>query len=262
MDIVRDSPDEKHCIDYMESMCWPEGVRCVTGVRIMIPPLFFRISGVACILGGVLIPIFFIIHPGGQEPATSAVVLATHYAAIHTLAVIGYIAVSFGFVGAFIYQADLMNVLATAGMLLGFAGSTMLVGTFMHDGYDNPYMATIVSGVDLNGHEGGLERSLDMGIAIGVAGVLFIIGFVVFGIATIRAAVFPRWCGALLIVGTIITDLPPPPDTRLLHVLTGHPAMLPWALLDFGATTLGIGLIGLGSTMLCNPQRIATAHQT
>ncbi len=226
----------------------------------MIPSLFFRISGVACMLGGVLIPIFFIIHPGGQEPATSTVVLATPYAAIHTLAVVGYIAVTFGIVGAFIYQADRMNVFATIGMLLGFAGSTMLVGTFMHDGYDNPYEATIVRGVDLNGHEGGLERSLDMGIAIGVAGVLFIIGFVVFGIATIRAAVFPRWSGALLIVGAIITDLPPPPDTRLLHVLTGHPAMLPWGLLDVGATILGIGLIGLGNTMLREPQRITKAH--
>lgn len=30
IDIVRDFPDEKHCIDYMEAMRWPEGVRCVT----------------------------------------------------------------------------------------------------------------------------------------------------------------------------------------------------------------------------------------
>jgi hypothetical protein len=30
IDIVKDFPDEKHCIDYMESMRWANGVRCVT----------------------------------------------------------------------------------------------------------------------------------------------------------------------------------------------------------------------------------------
>ena len=30
IDIVRDFPDEKHCVDYMETMRWPEGVRCLT----------------------------------------------------------------------------------------------------------------------------------------------------------------------------------------------------------------------------------------
>jgi hypothetical protein len=30
MDIVRDFPDEEPCHDYMETMRWPEGVRCVT----------------------------------------------------------------------------------------------------------------------------------------------------------------------------------------------------------------------------------------
>jgi transposase-like protein len=30
IDVVRDFPDEKKCHDYMETMRWPEGVRCVT----------------------------------------------------------------------------------------------------------------------------------------------------------------------------------------------------------------------------------------
>jgi hypothetical protein len=217
------------------------------GAAIVGPLTLVRVTGAANVIGGLLVAVFFIIHPGGQEPGTAATVLSTPYSAIHTLAVVGYIAIALGLVGAYAYQADRAGFLGVAGFIVGFAGSALLVGTFMHDGYEIPYLATIV--------HGSLEPGLAMNVAIGIAGVLFIAGFVAFGIATIYAGVFPRWSGVLLIIGAIVADLPPPPDTNLLRILTGHPGTLPWAFIALGAALLGIGIISLGYTMLRRPQR-------
>ena len=63
-------------------------------------------------------------------------------------------------------------------------------------------------------HEAALTSSLEpvgaMSVAIIVAAITFVGGFVVLGFITMKAGVFSKWAAALLIVGSIVTNLPPP----------------------------------------------------
>ena len=73
-----------------------------------------RASGLAGILGGLLIALFFILHPGGQEPGT---VLTTHYSLEHTLAVAAYILILFFLPAAYSLQAESCGFLGFLDLL-------------------------------------------------------------------------------------------------------------------------------------------------
>ena len=196
-----------------------------------------RASGLAGISGGLLIALFFILHPGGQEPGSVQTILSTPYALEHTLAVAAYILIMLALPAAYSLQAERCGFLGLLGFVLAFIGSALMVGVFMHDGYALPHEATLTT---------SLEPVGAMNVAVIVAAIAFVAGFVIFGFVTMRAGVFPRWAGALLIVGSIVTNLPPPPDTNLLNTLIRRPIPLPWMVLDIGASLLGAGLVWVG----------------
>ena len=47
----------------------------------------------------------------------------------------------------------------------------------------------------------GLSQSLPVVIINGLAAILFMVGYILFGIAMIRTATLPRWSGVLVAVG-------------------------------------------------------------
>jgi hypothetical protein len=71
-----------------------------------------------------------------------------------------------------------------------------------------------------------------LGVAWNASGVLYLFGALLFGVATIRAAVLPRWAGGLLAGGAIAGPL--------LSVL------LPHTLAQSAALPTGLALICLG----------------
>jgi hypothetical protein len=70
-----------------------------------------------------------------------------------------------------------------------------------------------------------------------VMGVLYILGFILFGIATMRAAVFPRAAAILLMVGV---------------PLFASGMFLPQLIRTFGAILAGMGLIWMGLNLRGN----------
>jgi hypothetical protein len=70
---------------------------------------------------------------------------------------------------------------------------------------------TLVSGVVLVEIAGASGAEVDVVLGAGLpgavavlAGLAFLIGLILFGAATMRAGVFPRWSGLLLIIGDVV----------------------------------------------------------
>jgi hypothetical protein len=73
-----------------------------------------------------------------------------------------------------------------------------------------------------------------------VVGVCYLLGGLVFGIATVRAAVLPRWPAVLLAFAAIITPAA---------------ALLPHAQQRYSAIPMGLAMIWLGYSLLMERRR-------
>ncbi len=110
---------------------------------------------------------------------------------------------------SFILISHLLMVLALVGIYAAQVTRMRLVG---HLGMTLSVLGTaLVSGVVLVELAGASGVEVEAVLAGGVAGMLatlagmaFFVGLILFGIATMRAAVFPRWAGLLLIVGDLV----------------------------------------------------------
>ncbi len=98
---------------------------------------------------------------------------------LFSIALVGMLA---GLVGFHARQAPNYGRLGTAGFLAAFVGGFFLLASTV---------ATILAGREV----------LDWLFLLGFVGSL--VGFVLLGVATIRARIFPRWCGVLLIVAVL-----------------------------------------------------------
>jgi hypothetical protein len=132
------------------------------------------IAGVAWAVSGV----FAFVFPGEQAGplgSTSAYLIES----AHAIAEAGMLA---ALAGLHVLQARSLGRLGVAGFAVAFVGTALvLVSTLL-----------IIIFLDRPG-----ETLLTVLFASGVLG--WLVGFVLFGIATFRAKVLPRWCGLLLI---------------------------------------------------------------
>lgn len=139
---------------------------------------------------------------------------------------------------------------------LGFAGFAMLLASwFLQTGFVFselfilPRLAPIAPDfVDslLTLARGG-AASVDIGAAspvYGIVGVLYLLGGLVFGFATFRAAVLPRWAGLLWVATALVTPAA---------------ALLPHAIQRYAAVPMGITLVWLGVALWSERRTIGTA---
>ena len=138
----------------------------------------------ASVVGGLLLLLGHLLDLGGDpEYGTvlgGALVLAAHLALV------------FALVALWAAQAEQSGVPGSLGMVLGAAGTTIVCGVVLVE-------IAGASGADAGAVLGaGIPAALAL-----LGGLAFLIGLILFGIATMRAGVFPRWAGMLLIVGDV-----------------------------------------------------------
>jgi hypothetical protein len=200
-----------------------------------------RASGLAAIAGGAIFAGIQPIHP----PDELASVTTTLWAVIIGLKFAMCLFFMIGFTGIYARQAE------KAGWL-GFVGFALLVVSFfLQTGYVFvelfvlPIVASALPGfVDsalgiANGHPGIMNIG-GMVPTYAVLGVCYLLGGAVFGIATVRAAVLPRWPAIMLAFAAIITPAA---------------ALLPHALQRYAAVPMGIAMIWLGWTLWSEHRR-------
>jgi hypothetical protein len=110
-----------------------------------------------------------------------------------TLVLAAHVALVFALVALYAAQAQQSDLLGSLGMVLGVVGTTLVCGVVL---------------VEIAGAYGAeVDAVLGAGFPSTLAllgGLAFLIGLILCGIATMRAGVFPRGAGLLLIVGDVV----------------------------------------------------------
>ena len=142
-------------------------------------------GGLASAAAGILLLVGHLLNLGGDaEYGTvlgSSLVLAAHVLLV------------FALVALYAAQAEQSGLLGSLGMVLSVVGTTLASGVVLVE-------IAGASGVEVEAVTGaGLSGALSL-----LGGLAFLIGLILFGIATMQGGVFPRWAGLLLIVGDVV----------------------------------------------------------
>jgi hypothetical protein len=159
-------------------------------------------------------------------------VVSSPYALEHTLGVAAMALLLLGLPALIARGAPRYGPIVWTGFALAFVGTYLLGGVMFFDAYVVPAIAA--NAPALMDATGPLNSPPTV-LAFAVAGVLWGLGYLVLGIVALRAAILPRWASGLMIIGSIVINLPPQPIgfAPLLAIVVG--AVL------FGAAVCGWG---------------------
>src|SRR5450755_1811273 len=190
-----------------------------------------RTSGMFCIVGGIILIVFVLIHPWDRLIGASNA-LDPRWQLAHRLHFVGAICALLGLPGIYALQCQQLGTLGTIGFILSFLGNAMFLGTGMITAFIWPMLAVYAPVcVGVGGPIFGSSISL---LAFSLTAILVISGYSLFGVASLRAGVLPRIATVALVVGAILGMLPP------------HPVgALPWWALVLGGVLYGTALIWL-----------------
>lgn len=194
--------------------------------------LLLRWSGLAAIAAGLIFAGIQPIHP----PDVLASVTTDFWAVIISLKLAMCLFFMIGFTGLYLRQAEAAGWLGLAGFVLLIVSWFLQSGFVFAELYVLPVLADASPGfVDsFLGIINGVPGEMAIGALVpvyGVVGICYLLGGILFGIASVRAGVLPRWPAILLAVAAIITPAA---------------ALLPHALQRYAAVPMGLALIWLG----------------
>jgi len=205
-----------------------------------------RWSGIAAILAGLIFAGIQPIHPADVVSSVTtnlwAVIISLKFAMCLFFLV--------GISGIYARQAERAGWLGLAGFALLFVSFWLQTGFVFTELFVLPVVAAPLPGFveSALGIANGQPGTMDIGAFVptyGVLGACYLLGGLLFGIATVRAAVLPRLPAILLAVAAVITPAA---------------ALLPHALQRYAAVPMGIALIWLGYTLWSERNRQRTSH--
>ncbi len=191
-----------------------------------------RWAGLAAVVAGIIYAGIQPIHP----PDVLASVNTTAWGIITPVKTVMALLVLLGITGLYARQVKETAWLGLAGFLLfGLSWALNLAFIFAEAFIIPPLASAAPKFVEgffgiVNGHPTLMNLGLLPAI-YALVGVLYLLGGLLFGIATFRAGILPRWAGGLLAGTALLTPLA---------------AMLPHAIQRFAAVPVGIALAGLG----------------
>lgn len=167
-----------------------------------------RLSGLSAILAGVCFLVIGIFHPVNiPSSVTTATWINVHYFAT----ALGFFGL-FGMAGIYVRQVEKAGWLGLTGFILFTAWMTLVCGLSFVEAFILPSLATespaFVKG--LLGMYSSIPSAVNLGILPtlwNISGPMYILGPLLFGIATFRARVLPRWAGALLVLGAALVPV-------------------------------------------------------
>ena len=180
-----------------------------------------RLAGLSAMVAGLCFIVIGMFHPVNIP---SSVTTAT-WVNVHIFATaLGFFGL-FGMAGLYARQAEKSGWLGLIGFLLFSVWMTLVTGFSFVEAFVLPRLATespaFVAGI--LGMFSGIPSQVDLGILPtlwNISGPLYIFGPLMFGIATFRAGILPRWAGALLILGAVLAPVgalvPPEYQPRIM----------------------------------------------
>jgi hypothetical protein len=166
----------------------------------MTPAGLMRWAGLAAVASAVLSAmgdlLRLFVDVESSETATT-----TPYFLVFLLYLLGAVLLLLGLVGLYASQSEAAGVLGLVGFLVAFLGTALLAGVLWFELFITPSLATRAPGL--------AEAELGLAGFILVF-LLGVVGWVLFGAATLRARTYPRWAAVLLMIGGVVAFVPVP----------------------------------------------------
>jgi hypothetical protein len=153
-----------------------------------------RWSGLIAILGGVLFPLAAIIHPNGEDLAA---VQMPNWVPAHLLGLVSVTLMHLGLIGLYARQVEQAGWLGLVGFVLAFIGGAF-ASTIQ-------YVTSTLFPLIARQAPALFDQAMTpppFAPPLFVLG--FVLGHILFGFATMRAGVLPRWSGLLVIIGVVL----------------------------------------------------------
>ena len=160
-----------------------------------------RWSGMAAVAGALLMMVATVVPDllFPSDEATSVIALSSAWIPLWALFLIGLILIALGLVGLYARQSERAGSLGLIAFLVTFTGVALALGfawTFL---FTVPTLAegapALLDNEDVSG---------PLAVAFPLTFILFGGGWLLFGLATVLARVFPRWAGILLMIGAVL----------------------------------------------------------
>ena len=203
-----------------------------------------RIAGLSAVVAGLLFIAIQPIHP----PETLASVTTATWAIVHYATLGMVVLFLFGISGIYARQAEETGWLGLAGVAVLSLGLLLTGALVFVEAFVEPVLApsapVFVEG--LLGMIAGTPSEVDLGALPALwsaSGALFVGGSLLFGVATLRAGILPRWASALLAFG--------------LPAFGIVVALVPVDIHRVAATPIGLGLAWLGYALWSERRAVA-----
>jgi hypothetical protein len=167
-----------------------------------------RLAGLSALIAGICYVLVGLFHPANIPSS----VTTTRWEIVHVLAC----AMSFfgvlGLAGLHARQAAKTGWLGLGGYLFLSLWLVLIMGFSFVEAFVLPHLATTLPGFvqAWMGMFNGPAGSFDLGVLPTLwtlTAPLYILGGLLFGIATFRAEILPRWAGALVALSTLLAPL-------------------------------------------------------
>jgi hypothetical protein len=175
-----------------------------------------RWGGVAAVSSAVLALLSFVLYlvvVGGDrisEAATSAAFFLPSGAQLLAMALL-----LIGLVALFVRQAEAFGALGIAAFVFALLGTTLAAGAAWSQVFVVPPLAEVAPAVADQGAGSVLAGFLLSFLVFGV-------GWLGFGVATLRTRVFPRWAVIVLMVGAVLSIIPLPSRALIVEIAAGY----------------------------------------
>ena len=165
-------------------------------------------SGLSAMLAGLSCIVVGMFHPVNvPSSVTTAAWINVHIFAV----AMGFFGL-FGMAGLYARQAEKSGLLGLAGFVLFSLWLGLMLPFSFVEAFILPQLATELPEY-VEGFLGmftGIASEIDLGVLPtlwNISGPLYIFGPLLFGIATFRAGILPRWAGALLVLGAVLVPV-------------------------------------------------------
>ena len=157
----------------------------------MLSTTAIRWSGLIAIAGGLLFPIAAILHPNGEDLTA---VNMPNWVPAHLMGLASVMLLHLGLIGVYARQLDQAGWLGLVSFVLAFVGGAFASAVQYVTSTAIPLIA---------GQAPSLfnQAMTPPSFAPPLFVLGFVLGHILFGLATIRAGVLPRWSGLLVMVG-------------------------------------------------------------
>ena len=209
-------------------------------------PTLIRLAGLSALLAGICYVIVGIFHPANIPSS----VTTTRWEVVHVFACVMSFFGVIGMAGLYARQAVKTGWLGLIGYLLLTLWFIVIMGFSFVEAFILPHIASASPGFVQSwmGMFNSPSGTFDIGALPTLwtlSGPVYILGGLLFGIATFRAGILPRWGGALLALSTLLAPLA---------------AALPNASQPKTAIPMGIALAWLGYALWAErPSHTVTA---